>query len=118
MDEVLTLGRKQRWFVKNLGLLIAHVYASGYELTLAEAYRTPEQAALNAKKGSGISNSLHTQRLAIDLNLFFQGKFLQDSQDHRPFGEYWKSLHSMNRWGGDFSKPDGNHYSMTHGGVS
>jgi len=112
----MTLGEKQRVFAFNVGRLIVWANAQGYQVTLGEAYRTPEQAALNAAKGSGISNSLHTQRLAIDLNLFRDGAFLSDSEDHRPLGEYWKLMYPDNRWGGDFSKPDGNHYSMTHEG--
>lgn len=110
-----SLGQKQRQFTKMVGQLIEFAYHSGYELTFGEAYRTPEQAALNAKKGSGISNSLHIQRLAIDLNLFKGGQYLPDSESHRPLGEYWESIGGS--WGGRFSKPDGGHYSLAHNGV-
>lgn len=113
----MTLGEKQRLFTRNIGKLIAFAYEAGYELTFGEAHRTPEQAALNAKKGSGIARSLHIERLAVDLNLFKDGQFLSASEDHAPLGEYWKSLHPLNRWGGDFKRKDGNHYSMEHGGV-
>jgi hypothetical protein len=105
-------------FTHNIARLILWAYEQGYELTLSEAYRTPEQAELNAKAGKGIANSLHTQRLAIDLNLFRGGRWLQFSEQHRPLGDYWKTLHPLNRWGGDFRpRPDGNHYSMEHEGV-
>jgi hypothetical protein len=113
----MTLGEKQKLFALNIGKLIIWAYGEGFELTFGEAFRTPEQAALNAKSGKGISNSLHTQRLAVDLNLFKAGQFLDKSEDHFPLGNYWKSLHPLNRWGGDFqSRPDGNHYSMAHEG--
>ena len=113
----LTLGQKQRLFTSLVGELIEFAYARGYELTFGEALRTPEQAKLNAEKGTGISTSLHISRLAIDLNLFRDGKFLTTSDDHRELGVYWKTLHPLCRWGGDFRpKPDGNHYSITHGG--
>lgn len=111
-----TLGQKQRRFVRLVGLLIEHAYSSGYEFSFAEAYRTPQQAALNAQSGAGISNSLHTVRLAIDLNLFKDGNYLTDSESHRPLGDFWKSLAPDCRWGGDFSRPDGNHYSIAHDG--
>jgi hypothetical protein len=111
----MTLAEKQRLFTRNIGKLIQFAYESGYELTFGDAYRSPEQAALNAKAGKGIANSLHTQRLAVDFNLFKDGQFLQQTEDHRPLGEYWQSLHQLNVWGGDFG--DGNHYAMTHGGV-
>jgi len=86
----------------------------GYEVTLAEAYRTPEQAELNAKSGKGIRNSLHTQRLAIDLNLFKDGKYLSSTEAHRRLGEWWEKQHELAAWGGRFG--DGNHYSFTHQG--
>lgn len=117
MTDKLTLGQKQRLFTRLVAKLIERAYEMGYELTLGEAWRTPEQAKLNAQGGSGISTSLHISRLAIDLNLFKDGKFLTTSDEHRPLGEYWKSLHELCRWGGDFRpRPDGNHYSITHGG--
>jgi hypothetical protein len=110
----MTLRQQQSLFVRLIGQLIAHAYSVGYELTFGEAWRTPEQAALNAKAGKGIRNSLHGERLAIDLNLFRDGKFLAASEDHRPLGEYWESLHPLARWGGRFN--DGNHYSLEHEG--
>ncbi|MEM8325646.1 M15 family peptidase, partial [Morganella morganii] len=70
----MTLGEKQRKFTRMIADLIIFAYDNGYELTFSEAYRTPEQAALNAKSGAGIKNSLHTQRLAVDFNLFKDGK--------------------------------------------
>ena len=112
----MTLGEKQRKFTRMVADLIVWAYANGYELTFAEAYRTPEQAALNAKAGKGISTSLHLDRLAVDFNLFKDGAYLTATDAHEPLGEYWKSLHSENAWGGDFSNPDGNHYSMSFGG--
>lgn len=69
------------------------------------------------ERGSGSGNSLHPDRLAVDLNLFRDGRFLTLSKDHAPLGAYWKTLNPLCRWGGDFHpKPDGNHYSIEHGG--
>jgi len=113
----VSLGEQQRRFTELVGRLIQWAYANGFELTFGDAYRSPEQAALNAKTGAGISNSLHTKRLALDFNLFVDGVFKTDSEAHRPLGEYWKSLDQLCRWGGDFRKPDGNHYSMEFEGV-
>lgn len=114
----MTLGEQQRLFVKLVGQLIAWTYANGLELTFGEAYRTPEQAALNAKTGAGITNSLHTRRLAIDLQLFKAGTYINKSELYEPLGTYWKGLHSLARWGGDFkSRPDGNHFSLERDGI-
>lgn len=114
----MTLREQQSLFVRLVGVLIEWAYQQGYELTFGEAYRTPEQAARNALIGVGTRNSLHVERLAIDLNLFIDGVFQHDSAAHKPLGDYWKSLHPLCRWGGDFKRPDGNHYSMTRGGRS
>ena len=112
------LSDKQRDFPLMLAALITWAYEhQGYELTLGEAYRTPEQAAWNAAQGKGISNSLHTKRLAIDLNLFIDGVYQTDSEAYRPLGTKWKTLHHLARWGGDFSRPDGNHFSLEHDGT-
>ena len=75
----MTLSQKQRLFTKLLGQLIGWAYQNGFELTLAEAYRTPEQAKINADRGSGVRNSLHCERLAVDLNLFVGGVYTPDS---------------------------------------
>ncbi len=113
----MTLREQQSLFCRLAGQFIAHAFAQGYELTFGDAYRNPAQAAANAASGAGIKNSLHIQRLAIDLLLFKDGKYLTDSAAYKPLGTFWKSLHPLNRWGGDFSKPDGNHFSSTRDGI-
>lgn len=112
---------KQQTFTLLIGRLIDYCYREkGWKMTFGEAYRTPEQAAINAKKGIGIANSLHTQRLAIDMNLFKDGKLCMNSEDFKELGEYWEGLSTPDAictWGGRFSKPDGNHFSITHNGI-
>ncbi len=111
-----TLSQKQRLFTQLVAKLIEFVYTSGYEATLGEAFRTPEQAALNAAAGTGIANSLHTRRLAIDLNLWKDNKYLTDTESYKPFGDWWKQQNALCCWGGDFLKADGNHFSLTDQG--
>ncbi len=108
----MTLGQKQRQFSKMLAELILWAYEHGYEIAIGEVFRTPEQAALNAEKGKGIKNSLHTLCLAADLNLFKNGIYLTKTEDHKELGEHWESMGGT--WGGRFSKPDGNHYQYTN----
>ena len=109
--------QEQAKFVRDVGLLIAEAYRRGYELTFGEAWRTPEQILWNSRRGIGSIKSLHGSRLAIDFNLFKDGKWLKESADHAPLGNYWKSLDPANRWGGDFRRVDGNHYSRSPDGV-
>jgi hypothetical protein len=113
----MTLRQQQSEFVRLVAKLIEFAYDNGMELTFGESWRTPEQAARNAQTGAGIAKSLHTERLAIDVNLFVAGVFIDSSEGHRRLGEYWKTLDPRCRWGGDFRKPDGNHYSFSPDGV-
>ena len=81
-------------------------------------YRSPEEAERLWKLGLGKKRSLHTLRLAIDLNLFKFGQYLSSTESHRPIGEWWESQSTDSYeccWGGRFG--DGNHYSIRHGGV-
>ncbi|WP_140920167.1 M15 family metallopeptidase [Limnobaculum xujianqingii] len=111
----MNLSEKQSLFTVLIAQLVLWADERGMRLTYGEAYRTPEQAALNAKSGKGISNSLHTQRLAVDFNLFINGQYQTDSAAYLPLGEYWESLGGS--WGGRFKKADGNHFSLEHNGV-
>lgn len=114
---MITLGEKQKLFVKLVGQLIDWSYANGYELTFGETVRSPAQAAANAAAGSGITKSNHIIRLAIDLNLFINGEYRTDEESYRPLGEYWCTLDPLCRWGGHFGKPDSDHFSLEHEGV-
>ena len=113
----MTLRQKQSIFAVRVARLILKADELGYEVTFGEAYRSPEEAARLAAANQGISQSLHTERLAVDLNLFKHGKWLTATEDHRPLGEWWERQSSEGAtccWGGRFR--DGNHYSIAHGG--
>ena len=110
----MTLGEKQRKFTLMISQLIQWLYGQGYEATLGDAYRDPRlHGQLGESKGYGNSRSCHKIRLAVDLNLFKDGVWLQDTKDHTPVGEKWESMGGS--WGGRFK--DGNHYSLEHEGV-
>ncbi len=113
----MTLREKQSLFVRLVAGLLD--YASGYDryaLTFGETYRSPEEAARLAKAGKGIVASLHTSRLAIDLNLFIDGVYQPSTRAYLTLGEWWEAQHELCRWGGRFKRSDGNHFSLTHGG--
>ena len=113
----LTLSEKQQTFTILLVHLIRWAYDQGYAITFGETYRPPETAAMYAKKGIGIKNSLHCRRLAADLMLFKNGKYLKKTEDYKPLGEHWESLGSPGAecvWGGRFN--DGCHFSISDGG--
>jgi hypothetical protein len=112
------MSQLQERFAQDAARLILKAAELGYGVTFGDAYRTPQQAAANAASGSGISNSLHCERLAIDINLFKGGTYITDDRGHRELGTWWKTLSPQHRWGGDFhTRADPNHYSITPDGV-
>ena len=109
----MTLGQHQRQFTLMIAQLIIFAYSKGYELTFGDAYRDPRVFGDAGKsEGYGRSNSLHKLRLAVDFNLFKDGKFLQSTDGHKELGEFWEALGGT--WGGRFN--DGNHYSLEYRG--
>ena len=97
-----TLRQKQSRFARMVSHLISHAYFMGYEVTLGDAYREGDPRN-------------HGKRLAIDLNLFSDGKYLQSTEAHQGLGDFWEGLAPDARWGGRFN--DGNHYSLEHRGI-
>jgi len=115
----MSLSKDQQVFALHISYLIQHINAAGYTCTFGDAYRSPKAFGGMGEKGPyGQRTSAHKQRLAVDLNLFKCGRYLTRTEDHKPIGEYWKALHPDNKWGGDFSNPDGNHYSRWYKGIA
>lgn len=108
----------QEEFCQSASKLIQKAAELGYTVTFGEAWRTPQQAQWDADHGSGISHSLHIERLAIDLNFFREGVLITDGSKLEELGRWWESLGPKYRWGGRFQHlPDGNHFSITPDGV-
>lgn len=111
----MKLGDKQKLFMRLLPRLLDFLHDQGYEVSIGDGYRDPRVfGEAGEKKGYGRRSSNHKIRLAIDINLFKDGRYLTQTEDHQPIGEYWESLHELCRWGGRYD--DGNHYSLEHQG--
>lgn len=102
----MRLGEKQELFSLLLAEHIVWLYVQGYKVRIGDVF---------AREGHK-KNSNHYIKLAADLNLFKEGKYLTATEDHKSSGDMWKTRHELCRWGGDFSSPDGNHYSILHQG--
>ena len=99
-----SLSSAQRRFAGMVGKLITWVYTHpNLGVTFGDAYATQGHMA----------HSCHYLRLAVDLNLFVDGQYRTDTDAYRILGDYWKTLAPDARWGGDFAKADGNHFSIT-----
>ena len=100
----MRLGVKQELFAILFAEHIVWLYEEGYAVRLGDVF---------AHDGHR-ENSNHYLKLAGDINLFKDGKYLTETEDHRESGEKWESRHEFCRWGGRFK--DGNHYSLRHNG--
>ena len=110
-----TLLQKQWRFARMVARLIVQAHTMGYEISFGDLYRDPRlHGSVGVKKGYGHRKSCHKVRLAIDLNLFKDGKWLSKTEDHRALGEWWEQQGGT--WGGRFD--DGNHYSLEHEGMT
>jgi len=101
-----TLREKQSRFARMVAALILQAERMHYQVTLGDAFRADTCS-------HGHPTSLHRKRLAIDLNLFKEGRYIRTTEGHRPLGEWWESMGGT--WGGRFG--DGNHYSLEHQGM-
>lgn len=112
----MTLSNKQRIFTRNIALLIQYAYSIGYEGVLAEVARTDYQQKRYVELGlSKTLNSQHKKRLAGDIFFFKIGgkKVIENKEELQPIGDFWESLHSANKWGGNWkSFYDSPHYEM------
>lgn len=103
------LGDKRRKFTRLIIVIVKAMLDDGLE-------------PMFGKEGEKhMANSLHYDGLAMDIILTKNGQVLEDSEDHRKYGELWESLDPDCYWGGDGLKKDGlkndgNHYSITMGG--
>jgi hypothetical protein len=101
----MRLSEKQRIFTENIGKLIAFAYCNNIGLTFGHAWRSiEEQRRLVAEGKSQTLASNHLNRLAVDFNVFKDGKLTWDWEGVKLLGDYWVGLHPNNRWGGDFNR--------------
>lgn len=120
-----TLHQKQVRFAHLTAELILQAEDRGFEITLGEAWRSIETAKYDTKyyadQRIGVADSLHTKRLAIDLNLFQDGKYLTKISDYEELGIWWEKQGTKTfptSWGGRFKRlKDANHFSMPDEGV-
>ena len=104
------LSDRQDSFNTDMAIFILWCKSQGYKITRGEAYRTQYQQDEYFRTGySRVEHSQHQDKLAQDLNFFFDGismwqissPQLKTTMQH--IGDKWESLREGNRWGGNFS---------------
>lgn len=114
----MTLREARVLFSQLVGQLPRKAQELGLELAFDQLKRPPELAKLYEAQGIGVAKSAHLNGLAVDVVLYRDGKYLSQSVDYAELGAWWKTLHPYCRWGGDFTKRDGNHFSLEFEGVA
>lgn len=104
------LVMQQAQFLIDACDLVKLATSRGLLVTAGELYRTAYQQAEYLRLGlSQTLDSRHGDRLAIDINVF-QGGALASRDVLARLGADWCSMSPANRWGGNFTKYDGNHF--------
>lgn len=97
------LVNEQHRFTIMIAKLLIYAESIGYQVTGGDWYR-------DYRCNYGKPGSFHKLRLAFDINLFKDGVYLTETEDHMELGIYWEACGGT--WGGRFSDNDGNHYSL------
>jgi len=97
----MKLSDKQNEFAVDVTKLLVWLFAHNYKVTFGRATDTKAGQKLLFDAGlSKTMNSKHLKRLAIDLNIFIDGRLTYSAKKLKPVGDYWESLHPDNVWGG------------------
>ena len=91
-------------FTRNVSRLLEYAESLGYECAIAYVKRC--QSCKVGKK-----HSKHKDCLAVDIDLYIDGVWLDKTEHHAELGEYWERIGGA--WGGRFM--DGNHYEYGDG---
>lgn len=115
----LTLRTARCHFTVAKAQLVLYAVSLGYEIASGEGMdRLTEKDPTSDHR----PRSLHHLGLAEDFDLYLKGVYLTNSEDHEPLGTWWEQYgveHGLPLvWGGNFSQPDGNHYSLRWKGIS
>ena len=97
----MTHKEKRIIFTRNIAELILYAHSIGF--MVAETYCMRCRDCPVGKK-----NSAHKECLAVDLDLYINGRYKTKTNDHAPLGKWWRE--HGGKWGGDFN--DGNHYEF------
>ena len=100
----MSLQQEQAQFTRDLVKLLEFCFSRGYDVSIGEVQRTPEQQQIYVKTGrSKTMASNHLRKCAVDLFIFLSGRLLQSKAELQPIGDFWESLGPKNSWGGNWN---------------
>lgn len=104
----------QKEFSQCVGALFLYLKLNGYTFTIGECQRTQAQQKIYFDAGfSKTMKSNHLRKLAIDIFIFKGERLISNKEELADIGQYWESLYSLNRWGGNFkSITDTPHFEL------
>ena len=97
------LSDKQFKHSRMIALLILYIYERGYTVAISHCERCKDCPV-------GKEKSLHKSKLATDLDIFKDGKYLTKTKEYEFAGLFWEALGGT--WGGRWE--DGRHFSIAH----
>jgi len=105
----MTLTEARCAFTECLAPLIDYALSQGYQIAF-------DQGMVPAEGSVHMPGSLHEVGLAQDVVLYHAGIYLTDTPDYKFLGEWWEALGVEKglplAWGGRFTRPDGDHFSL------
>lgn len=110
----MSLRQEQSAFTVDLVTFIRWLYEQGYEVSIGEVQRTPEQQRIYVDTGrSKTMDSMHIKKCAADLFIFRDGKLLSSKTEVQFAGNQWESMSAANQWGGNWGFKDIPHFQRT-----
>lgn len=98
-----TLREEQNIFSRDLVKLLTFLFEHGYEVSIGEVFRTPEQQKIYVDTGrSKTLYSNHLKKCAADLAIFKDGKLLTSKEELQFVGDAWEVMSAKNSWGGNW----------------
>jgi len=113
-NNIMSLRKEQSEFAKDIVQLLIFIHQQGFEISFGETFRTKYQQAEYIRTGrSKTMRSKHLKKLAMDLNFFKDGKIVYSKERLQVIGDYWESLDTLNKWGGNWKFKDVPHFQRT-----
>lgn len=114
----MRLSERQVYFRNMFSVFLVWAISKGYNFSIGEVFRPGKlryccphcrkdfefnlQDVYVRMKRSKAKHSKHQDKLAFDIFLYKDGKFVTAKGAYHPLARFWVKLDKRNRWGGNF----------------